>query len=140
MQTTAEVILDGLHRAMLLIAERAARRRRPTLAVDATGQPVFHGVRDKLGDLMRVYRGSSIPSRLRSTYSGADLRAIRAQKGVGRPSMSGWAKAPERYIAVTAEEHPLAAACLEHGSQRSAAKALGLNLSTFQRRLVKEAA
>lgn len=38
----------------------------------------------------------------------------------------------------TAPGYPLTHAVAEHGSQRKAALALGLNLSTFQRRLKKE--
>ena len=70
----------------------------------------------------------------RPKYDGAALRAIRAKNGVGRPAF-------ERGIAIGAYvKAPLSIALRDHGSQRAAAKALGLNLSTFQRRLAKEAA
>lgn len=128
MTTTTQSILDGIQKAMLLRAESTVGRPLPTaLAVDAAGKPVFRTVRDRLGDIMRVYRASPIPNRHRPKYSGADLRAIRAERGVGRP------------LSVTTAP-TFASAVKLWGSQRAAAKALGLNLSTFQRRLAKEAA
>lgn len=120
MTTTAQSILDGLQKAMLLRV--AAGTRRPKGRYSNTN------------------------------YSGADLRAIRAQKGVGRPPMTGWAKAPLS-ISVFEQppqdsfthgpavaEGPHSVAVREFGSQRAAARALGLALSTFQRRLAREAA
>ena len=56
---------------------------------------------------------------------GALLRQIRAAKGVGRP------------LAVPTAP-TFASAVKFHGGQRAAARALGLNLSTFQRRLKRE--
>lgn len=146
MTTTAQSILDGLQKAMLLRVESRVGQPRPmVLAVDAAGVPVFRAVRDRLGDIIRIYRASPIPNRHRPAYNGADLRAIRAQKGVGRPPMTGWVKyepvTQAQYVEATREEHGVhAAALVEHGSQRAAARALGLALSTFQRRLAKEAA
>ena len=72
--------------------------------------------------------------RHQSKYDGAALRAVRAKNGVGRPL-----RAPETHEDAIARI-PMHMAVLHHGSQRAAAKALGLNLSTFQRRLAKEAA
>jgi hypothetical protein len=124
-ETTAQSILNGLQKAMMLLAEKAARRPKKRLVVDAAGRPVFETKRDRLGDIMRIHRALP-PSE--GNYSGADLRAIRAQKGVGRPPM-GWAKVL-----------PHMQALREHGGQRAAARALGIHLSTFQRRLAKEQA
>ena len=136
MRTTAQSILDGLQKAMLLRVERGTRRPKRRL-VDAAGRPVFRAVRDRLGNIIRIYRSSEhVDADHRKNYSGADLREITAQKGVGRPSMTGWAKAPD----LTATGPTLSDALRFHGSQRAAAKALGLNLSTFQRRLAKEQA
>ena len=161
MQTTAQSILDGLQRAMLLRAESRLGQPRPmSLAVDAAGVPVVRFVRETLwqfgeeGDVMRVYRALPKTVNPNSRYDGAALRAIRAEKGVGRPSvvlLAGnslgktiapvWAGKP-----TIAEVDPVVVfgsytqALTNFSSQRAAAKALGLNLSTFQRRLAKEAA
>lgn len=66
---------------------------------------------------------------IRCKYTGADLRAIRVRHGVGRPVAS-----------YEVDYAPYGAALQTHGSQRAAAKALGIALSTFQRRLAKEQA
>lgn len=78
------------------------------------------------------------------------LRSIRARNGVGRPPLFG--RGPglaalitqradnERKRPLLALEVPMSMALTlkVYGSQRAAAKALGLNLSTFQRRFKKE--
>lgn len=134
MTTTAQSILDGLQKAMLLRVGRANHRPRRDLVLGADGEPVFRVVRDKLGDVMRVYRADTAS---RSTYSGADLRAIRAQKGVGRPPMLlGWAKVPEDCTPQLATVRDVVR---KHGSQRKAAAAMGWSLGKLQRRLAKEA-
>ena len=146
MTTTAQSILDGLQKAMLLRVERGNRPKRRHLVVDASGQPVFRTVRDKLGNIIRIYRSSEhVDADRRKNYTGADLREITAQKGVGRPPMLlGWAKAPvgavENVTQAITTSFPMSLAIQAYGSQRAAAKALGLNLSTFQRRLAKERA
>jgi len=136
--TTAQSILDGLQRAMLLRAESTVGRPKPVpLAVDATGQPVFRTVRDKLGDIIRIYRSLPLSGRYwHSKYSGADLRAIRAEKGVGRPP--GTLLKTTRVPLPACVSNTYTVALKTQGSQRAAARALGLNLSTFQRRLAKE--
>ena len=117
--TTAQSILDGLQKAMLLRVEHNARRPKGRYS--------------------------------NSHYSGADLREITAQKGVGRPPMLlGWAKYTsavgggvyfgELDIEAIRAVGPMQRALRTHGSQRAAARALGLRLSTFQRRLAKEQA
>lgn len=66
-------------------------------------------------------------------YDGAKLRQLRAERGVGRPPRPDVPTArplePKLYHYVDL-----------YGSQRKAAAALGMNLSTFQRRLAKERA
>lgn len=91
-------------------------------------------------------------------YTGEKLREIRATHGVGRPipvkRITGdddYAEVvpAERTIAKIAAWQPVnepvgtvanvcAAAVALHGSQRKAAAALSMNLSTFQRALKKE--
>ncbi len=113
---------------VLGIAERKNVKRPVSLAVDPAGNYVVRAVRDKLGDIMRVYRGLPLSGRWwHGKYSGEQLREIRRAHGVGRP------------LAVTTAP-TFASAVKLWGSQRAAAKALGLNLSTLQRRLKKEAA
>ena len=73
-------------------------------------------------------------------YDGAALRAIRAKNGVGRRRAALHVGEWRGVTFVTTLPAPLHGAVAKHGSQRAAAKALGLNLSTFQRRLAKEAA
>lgn len=133
---TREAIRVGLEKALIGCIEhdrRQAQKPRHRLLVDGNGVPMFHTVRDKLGDIMRVYRAHPVANRDRSKYDGETLRAIRAEKGVGRPPgiVSQYQTAYMRA--------PLHIALHDYGSQRAAAKALGLNLSTFQRRLAKEA-
>lgn len=163
----------------LAIAERKRPHRgHGTLAleVDAAGNVVSKVMRDKLGDPRKVFRAYPLPVRdTRHKYDGKALRALRAEKGVGRPDfLQSLAHKlfgrPLRLVAHTANEDnavgpqmsselvtvhkapsdaewaerrarmPLSFALTDHGSQRAAARALGLNLSTFQRRLAKEAA
>ena len=207
-------ILDGLQKALLMRIEHAQRQsQKPKLRllVDAKGVPMFHSVKDTLGDLMRVYRAHPVPPRVRSKYDGDMLRAIRAEKGVGRPldvrnrrrflapmEMGEWRGIefvtsepaafarmgvefapppantvenvtqalyldyarmgvefvpPSEYFVSAVEggvylgeldveamqaAGPMQFALRTHGSQRAAAKALGIALSTFQRRLAKE--
>lgn len=117
MQTTAQSIRAGLEKAMIALAEGFPRRR---------------------------------AGRHRPKYSGDALRAIRARNGVGRPlkpimlfSGNSLGKTSDFHQFVGLVEGtmgPMKAAQVKHGSQRKAALALGLNLSTFQRRLAKEAA
>ena len=161
MQTTAQSILDGLQRAMLLRAESRLGQPRPmSLAVDAAGVPVVRFVRETLwqfgeeGDVMRVYRALPKAVNPNSKYDGAALRAIRAEKGVGRPPvvlLAGnslgktiapvWTGEP---TVIESKVDPVVLfgsytqALANFSSQRTAAKVLGLNLSTFQRRLAKE--
>lgn len=76
---------------------------------------------------------SSTPVK-RTGYTGAELRAMRADYGVGRP--------PKRMPKEIAAERAAIAldlirALAAYGSQRAAARSLGMNLSTFQRRLKK---
>lgn len=149
--TTAQSILDGLQRAMLLRAESKFARQPMPRAVDATGTPVFRTVRETLwqfaeeGDIIRIYRGAPLSGRYwHSKYGGGDLRAIRAEKGVGRPPLPifdmMWDDGSPVVWDAAPAAGPLRTAIAKHGSQRAAARALGLNLSTFQRRLAKEAA
>lgn len=67
----------------------------------------------------------------RCKYDGAALRAIRAEKGVGRsaapPAGPYMVPPPLQYLA----------AVTEHGSQRKAAAALGISLGKLQRELKK---
>jgi hypothetical protein len=166
---TRAAIRAGLEKATIMLVERQqweANRPRHALMVDEAGKPMFHTVRDKLGDIIRVYRASPIPLRLRSKYTGEQLRAIREKNGVGRPP-SPYGKSPAMAAlpamravnALPMKERAAASAAFvrdrlaeqiasvdyssalqQHGSQRAAARALGLNLSTFQRRLAKEQA
>ena len=71
----------------------------------------------------------------RPKYDGAALRAIRAKNGVGRPK-----PVLVPLDVIPSRSYPMHWALNMNGTQRAAAKALGLNLSTFQRRLAKEAA
>jgi hypothetical protein len=138
--SAAEAIRAGVLKALdLLVARqvRDANEPRLRLLVDGAGKPMFQTVRDKLGDIMRVYRAHPIPNRHRPKYDGAALRAIRAEKGVGRPPKPLLMTLhPQQMADITGYAY----AVKEHGSQRAAARALGINLSTFQRRLAKEAA
>lgn len=146
MENTREAIRFGLEKAMSMLVDRAMRdaaRPQHRLLIDGAGNPMFHTVRDRLGDIMRIYRAHPLPNRYRPKYDGEALRAIRAEKGVGRNHGPRSKERPnfQRYIDLVQDwMGPLRAAVTEHGSQRAAAKALGLNLSTFQRWLAKERA
>lgn len=139
----------GVVKALGLLVEkqlRDAKKPKYRLLVDGSGKPMFHTVRDRLGDIIRIYRAHPIPNRYRPKYDGEALRAIRAEKGCGRPPL-GFIPVPisheqEKHLlaAVSTESYPYRWALSLHGSQRAAARALGLNLSTFQRRLAKEQA
>lgn len=163
-------------REVLLTAALALRPKhhmmpppRPILIRDAEGNGLRRYFKDKLGDIIHVWRAHPLTSRNLRSWTGEGLRKIRAMHGVGRPIA---AKPPHWYtaedfaahralalgsatdhvhapapVAVPAQEHieapglfSLAQAVNDHGSQRAAARWLGMNLSTFQRRLAKEAA
>ena len=179
---TREAIRAGIERALIGLVEqqqRQAQKPKMRLLVDAKGVPMFHSVRDKLGDIMRVYRADPISCRHRPKYDGADLRAITAEKGVGRPrdvinrrmfrtlplqlgktaaateymldrvrqdaeqpafvsAVGGGVYFGELDIEAIQAAGPMQFALRTHGSQRAAARAIGIALSTFQRRLAKE--
>lgn len=119
----------------LRLAERKlqeARRPKFSLLVGHDGKPAYYVKKDKLGRPYPVYRASPIPLRHRPKYDGAALAAIRAEKGCGRP--------PHLRVPIPTQQFPMQWALSLHGSQRAAARALGIALSTFQRRLAKEQA
>jgi hypothetical protein len=70
------------------------------------------------------------------------IRAITVRCGVGRPVFRRYTviPGPSIFEVPVASRRPLRDALQAAGSQRKAAAALGLNLSTFQRRLKKEEA
>lgn len=57
-------------------------RKFPLVEVDVNGERMFRTVKDKIGDIIRIYRGVHVH---RGRYTGAKLRELRAERGVGRP-------------------------------------------------------
>jgi hypothetical protein len=149
--------------AKMVAQRKAARKNRIGPGQYSTPRLVQRQACDDLDDARRL--PGTVIQRM-GDYTGEQLRNIRAKVGVGRPprqmlSEATWTPSTPfktgdlvkmldgsvREVAgsCTVSRPPLVdythtAALEAHGSQRKAAAALGMNLSTFQRALKKEQA